>query len=546
MRIRRFVLLLLCLFFASYHFVQSSAVNKSLCVNETTTRILQREGKTIVALAVENMTGRPLHARVELEWIDPGNIVDGQTSSSETIVPGAGKVLTTFPMPREIHVQDKTLWYRLRYRIVPESPNSEAFAPLSGIISLSEITPDIFELSVTASEFPFAGKLYRVHVRALHPITSHPIGDVKIAANLKFDNGRKDVFNVSGVTNAQGYVALDFNLPRDLIAEDGTLEVKARRGEFNQEAEIELRDEHLKMSRILLTTDKPIYQPGQSLHIRALALDFSRRAIANADLELKIEDPDGTMQFHTELKTSRFGVGNADWIIPNNTRLGDYQINIEMNDDKHGDARMSNTVKISRYDLPNFAVKTKTDRDYYLPDQNAEVEIHADYLFGQPVTKGHVRIVREKERHWNYREQKWDTEEAEKYEGETDSLGHFIARIDLTASHTDFNDESYSRYKDLAYAAYFTDATTGRTEQKRFDLRVTREAIHVYVIGLDYNQFGALPMQFYVSASYASGAPAECEIAISQKRDQPEGDDVVEEQLRKIKTNHFGVAKVTG
>ncbi len=55
--------------------------------------------------------------------------------------------------------------------------------------------------------------------------------------------------------------------------------------------------------------------------------------------------------------------------------------------------------RISRYDLPNFAVKTRANKTYYLPNENrAEIEVQADYLFGKPVTKGKVRVVLEKEK----------------------------------------------------------------------------------------------------------------------------------------------------
>ncbi|HMX25178.1 MAG TPA: MG2 domain-containing protein, partial [Blastocatellia bacterium] len=545
MRFRPTLPLLLCLFFALLPLTKSSALNTALRVSEAETRVQLREGQTEVALAVENLTANPLRARIELAWLDPQDRVTAHAERRELIAPGSGKIIVPLPLLVDSKHQDEMLWYRLRYRLAPVDAAGKAFAPAAGVISLSEITPDIFELRVIASEYPIAGKPYRAHVRALHPITSRFVAGVKINADLKFDNDREDSFKASALTNAQGYAVLDFNLPRDLIAEDGTLEIKAARGQFKQEAKIELDDDHLRMSRIILTTDKPIYQPGQLLHIRALALDFSNRAIAGTELELEIEDPEGTTQFRADLKTSRFGVANIDWPIPDNTRLGDYRVTIEMDDDKHGEAHGENTVKISRYELPNFAVKTKPNRDYYLPGQNAEVEIRADYLFGQPVNKGRVRIVREKERRWNYREQKWEAEETENYEGELDGGGRFSTRIDLTAAHKEFADENYKRFEDLSYAAYVTDATTGRTEQKRFDLRVTREPIHIYVIGLDYNQSDALPLQFYLSASYADGTPAQCEIAIGQLLNQNDKSET-EEPLRKIKTNRHGVAKVSG
>ena len=349
---------------------------------------------------MENLTSRPLRAKIRLEWVDPQDIVRNHKERVETIAPGTNKIRIPLAL---VSYGDKneTLWLRLRYRIAPDPVSNKTFAPVAGILSLSEITPDIFELGVTASEFPMAGKLYRAHVRALHPITARPVAGVELTAELKFDNDREDSFKASGVTNSRGYAMLDFNLPRDLIAEDGTLKIKAARGEFKQEAVIELRDDHLGTSNILLTTDKPLYQPGQTLHVRALARNFSNRAIPNADLEFVIKDPEGTTQFRADLKTSRFGVADADWQIPDNTRLGDYRISFEIHDDQSARTSVAESiVKITRYDLPNFAVKTKPDREYYLPGQNAEIEVRADYLFGQPVTKGHVRVVREKDRQW--------------------------------------------------------------------------------------------------------------------------------------------------
>src|SRR4029079_3600036 len=129
-----------------------------------------------------------------------------------------------------------------------------------------------------------------------------------------------------------------------------------------------------------------------------------------------------------------------------------------------------------------FTVTVKPDRSYYLSGQDARVEVRADYLFGQPVKRGHVRVVRETERRWDYRGQKWETEEGDKYEDEADADGKFVAQIKLAEEHDTLKDADYSRLSDLTFAAYFTDASTNRTEQRRFDLRLTKAAIHIYVI----------------------------------------------------------------
>ena len=79
MRSRPTALLLLCLLAAFWWLMPSSATTAALRVNETATRVWPREGKTEIALAVENLTARPLRAKVELEWVDPNDIVDGKT-----------------------------------------------------------------------------------------------------------------------------------------------------------------------------------------------------------------------------------------------------------------------------------------------------------------------------------------------------------------------------------------------------------------------------------------------------------------------------------
>lgn len=176
--------------------------------------------------------------------------------------------------------------------------------------------------------------------------------------------------------------------------------------------------------------------------------------------------------------------------------------------------------------------------------------MRADYLFGKPVTRERVRVVREAERQWNFREQKWDTDEKETYEGEADESGRFVAKVDLTEAHGGLLDEDYTRFRDVQYAAYFTDASTGRTEQRRFSLRATKEPIHIYVVERGIEQAKGLPLEFYLSASYADGTPASCEIGISLIEDEEEQDgrhgSVKTLPLRTVRTNRFGVAKVSG
>ncbi len=552
MRHRSWVIVLFCLCSVSLLLSQLSSASTTLRVNEASTKLLLEDKQTNVSLAIENPTGQAFPARVRLEVLDPQGKLVIVAERDQTIKHGNAALM--IPLPLQLtgmneSERNEMLWYRLRYIITPLSSSEAATNErVEGIVSLSEITPDIFQLSVTAPEKAREGTRYRAQIRTIHPVTSRPVKGVQVEAKIDFDSDNlPEDIKVSGVTDANGYASLDFDLPRKLEGEDSLeLEVVARRGTLVEDADTDIEID--RDAQILISTDKPLYQPGQVLHSRALVFDSSKRAISDGEATLEIKDPTNQTVFSIELKTSRFGIASADWTIPDNIKLGDYNLKIEMDNDGD-DAEGTATVKISRYEIPNFAVQVKPDLPYYLPGQNATVEVRADYLFGQPVKRGHVRVVRETERRWNYEEQEWDAEEAEKYEGETNEQGAYLVHIDFSKEHNALRGEDYSRYRDLSYAAYFTDPTTNRTEQRRFELRLTKSAIHVYLIEDGSHQARDFPLQFYLSTYYANGAPAPCEVTINESitSTNPSRSSVsfLEQPLRTIKTNRYGVAKVS-
>jgi hypothetical protein len=545
MRRRSWVILLLCLLTVSPLLSQLSSAAVALRVNEAETRILLEDDQARVSLAVENPTGSSFPARVRLEVLDPQGKAVATVESDETIRGGKFSLVAPLPLsPRDMS-DDEALWYRLRYRITPLLPAGETGTNgAEGILSLSEITPDIFQLRVVAPEPARAGTRYRAQIFTTHPVTARPVKGVRVEAKFYFDSDDLKGSKLATVTDADGHAEVVFDLPPKIGDEEHFhLEVAARRGPLVQEAEESVDFD--RAPQIFVSTDKPLYQPGQVLHARALLFDSLKHAEVGRDATLKITDPEGKTVFEAELKSSRFGVVSADWAIPEDIRLGDYRLKVGA-EDGDDDGESEAEVKISRYEVPNFAVQVKPDLPYYLPGQNANVAVRADYLFGQPVKRGRVRVVREASRRWDYRGQKWEVDEEEKYEGETDERGVFLAQVDLSKEHAELQSEDYSRYRDLSYAAYFTDPTTNRTEQRRFDLRLTKSAIHVYVIEGGERQARGFPMKFYLSTYYADGSPAACDVTIMGTMVDAGRAAFYEQPLRTVHTNSLGVAKIDG
>ncbi|MCU1287953.1 MAG: putative rane protein [Acidobacteria bacterium] len=506
---------------------------KAQIVRETDSSVILHETTADVSIVIDNPK-KAFDGAIELVLLDAGNNIRARSARNLRIKQGRETYKLIVPLGDLMKTAgDDIAWFRLHYRA----------GQAEGFISLSEIIKDDFELRVAAAEDIFAGTIYRVRVRAFQPYTKIPVKNVKIEGGVKIEldtdaDADELELKATAETDKEGFAVLDFKVSDGVRLDEGELKIKGRKNGIVREIEEDLETDNARGS-IFLTTDKPLYQPGQSFNVRGLYFDASNTVVTNSELEFKIYDEDDTILYRETLKTSEYGIASISWQIPENAKLGSYRVSVEA-DDELRESELS--FKVSRYDLPQFSVTAKPDKTFYLPaDKQAEITVSADYLFGKPVTKGKVRLVQEAERRWNWREQKYDVEEKKAFEGEIDAGGKFIAKVDLSGELSELQKNDWQRFEDLTFAAYFTDTTTNRTEQRRFDLRLSKEAIHVYLIGNRYDENFALPVTTYVSTFYADGSPAVCDVEIKGKNDNDAGDNF--KTLTRIKTNRFGGGK---
>jgi len=539
------LLLLLSACVAALLFAPHSGAQGTLKVDESKITVLLAREPTEVSLPIENLTSRVVRTHIYLELIDPLDRIAAQADRIEDIA-GAKTISISIPFfASKLKTKDRSQlpWLRLRYRLTDETSSLLA----AGTLALSHIAPELFDIRLATTYLAREGSDYRARVQAVNPATNKAVSGVNVQGEVVLENDNGDVhLKAYGNTDANGYAILSFpvptrfpQFPHELRPAGGEIKVTARYGALVVETSGDVLVD--QFPRILITTDKPIYQPGQTLHVRALVFSPSRKVLANEQVTLKIYDNNNMVAFQSTLTSSRFGVVSTEWPISASTRLGPYSIRLSLSNEDD-DWYATSQVMVSRYELPNFSVNVQPDRKYYLAGQNAKVKVRADYLFGRPVTRAHVRVVRESDRHWNYDEQKWDADEGETFEGDTDANGIFTASIDLTKQHKQLSDSYDSdRFDDSSYAAYVTDLSSNRTEQRRFDLRVTREPLHVYLIQNKYyyDEKGVLPVQWYVSTFYADGSPAQCAVDLNvYQGDEEEG------QHLKLRTNRLGLGKI--
>jgi hypothetical protein len=518
-------------------------------VNEQQIRF-RFDAHPVLELPVVNTSDKALAGNFRIELLDTNDTVESFVTGPFHENPGTTVEKIAWPLNSLVKISPSSLgWRRLQYSLTPQP--ELGVPPARGTVQLNRVLVGGFETRMTAASIAEPGNKFPVRVRVDDPSSSKPLRGTRVELRLQLGDDNETAIKHTVTTDYAGYAVYSFDLPREIQADEGTVTAQAKRGPYTDEVQLQFK---LHAKKLTLTTDKPLYQPGQVAHLRILAFGPDQRAFANKDVVVAIEDEDGVEQFHQTIKTSRFGVGTADWDIPQKLRLGTYQVGAKIRgsrgdeDDDSPPARA--TLRISRYELPTFTVKADPDREYYLPGQDARIKITADYLFGKSVPRAKVRLVRQQGRHWDFKEQKWVVEESSPIEGTLDKDGKFEASLELQDQFKDFDPQNYSHYEDLTLAAYVTDLSTNRTEQRRFRIRLSERPIQIYIIDSDSWSSASKKGTLYVATSYADGTPASVSgtLYFAEPNNAGEFEKTPWQGGRSraltFRTNRFGVGKI--
>ena len=503
--------------------------------------------RTVLELQVVNSTEKQIAGKFTFSLLNQQNDSIASVISG-SFVEAPGETIERIDWPAKSlpsRAPSELGWYRLQYSFEPETESG--ITPARGIVQLGKIMSDGFGITLTAAKNVAPGSKYPARVHVENPLTHRPYANITVDVVLELGNDEDTDIKRRIRTDANGNATVAFVLPANPSDQDGDITATVVRGAFSEETKLDFELPSKPAPGVTITTDKPLYQPGQTVHVRLLATNSDRHAMAGAKLDLAIEDEAGGEQFHEKLTTSRFGVASADWEIPAKLELGTCTVTTKFDPPENGYSPQGRTeIRISRYELPTFTVNVDPDRTYYLPGSKAVVDVHADYLFGKPVQHGKVRIVRQENRYWDYATQKWQVEESSPIQGELENDGHFKATIDLAEDFKTFDENNSLRFEDRTLAAYLTDSSSGRTEQRRFKIRISSQPIHLYVIesGAMYrNQRFSL----YITSSYADGTPASVAGKIfaaqptTEENSQNGFDLSRRRQIGIFRTNRFGI-----
>ena len=324
-----------------------------------------------------------------------------------------------------------------------------------------------------------------------------PIANAAVEVLMQPVEGGKATSLYQGTTNTQGVADVSFTVPADLDpAQNLIVETSSALGEDRLEQAVKVDRDY----KILLTTDKPIYQPGQEIHIRALALStFDRFPAFERPIEFIIADGKGNKVFRETVTTSDFGIAAVDFQLASEVNTGSYKITAQM-----GNTSSEVTVTVEHYVLPKFNVTLTPDRSYYLPGERVTGSLSAEYFFGKKVAGGEVLIEGFT---FDFERQVWVT-----LQGETDEDGLFTFEFDLPEYIVGTELEGGTGH---FYVQASVIDLAQHTEQSSLSLPVSQSRLIIEVVPESGQIRQGVENILYILTSYPDGTPAQTTLQVN-------------------------------
>ena len=161
---------------------------------------------------------------------------------------------------------------------------------------------------------------------------------------------------------------------------------------------------------LFVETDKPIYKPGQDIHIRVLLLDIELKPVSG-DVTVEVQDAKGTKVFREQVRPDEYGMASLTMPLSTEPNLGVWKVSASSGD-QEGQAE----VRIERYVLPKYEINVDLSENWSLLGESITGTVSAEYSFGKPV-RGELRIVASK--------YLWGWEEFAEFSTEIDGTASF-------------------------------------------------------------------------------------------------------------------------
>ncbi|KAK6295809.1 hypothetical protein J4Q44_G00335220 [Coregonus suidteri] len=137
-------------------------------------------------------------------------------------------------------------------------------------------------------------------------------------------------------------------------------------------------------------TDKPIYNPGQTVNFRVITLDTSFSPVNQLYNVVELEDVHHNRIGQWVNTTSSGNILQLSHPLNSEARVGSYTIVVWI-----GENKISHHFKVEKYVLPKFEIKINLTDEISIVQEEYKVKVCATYTYGQPVPgKAEVQLCR--------------------------------------------------------------------------------------------------------------------------------------------------------
>lgn len=141
-------------------------------------------------------------------------------------------------------------------------------------------------------------------------------------------------------------------------------------------------------AKIHVITDRPLYEPGNTIHFRATVL--RARDLAPLDGRpgrFEVIDPTGTLVLEEKAPAKRFGVASGSLPLDSEAPVGTWTIRWAS-----GTASQEIQVRVAPFELPRFVVEASPSRPYYRPNETPRLSGTVRYSSGAPVSAAAIEL----------------------------------------------------------------------------------------------------------------------------------------------------------
>lgn len=439
-----------------------------------------------------------------VEVLDPEN----KTIARQLLDPSEEKAegwKTKISLPTDLKQED-LFWYRLRYGFIEKGQTTIKNAKIQPISKIFHFPT----VRILGQKELVSGA--NNSLRAV--VIDGQSGQVlKGSISVTLDQTKLTDIKTSANLDKHGTADLTLKAPQHFTGE-ANLNIVVNTPLGTQE--ISEKVQIIEKENILLTTDKPIYQPGHLVHIRSLALDrFSRQAISNSPIIFEIEDAKGNKVFKKRTLTDEFGIASTEFQLAEEVNMGTFKLRTILGDESvRRTTAQEKSFVVDRYVLPKFKIDIKMSgaeiegqqKKFYSPGETISGKISAKYLFGKPISGGRINI-------------KMSTFDVETVEIGKDAAilsqnGEYQFSMKLPNS---FAGRSFEQgAAPIAFQVEVTD-TANHTETRSESLLVSNNPILITAVPESGDLVPRLNNRVYLLTAYPDGSPAKTTISTNIK-----------------------------